>query len=243
MISERDISEKFSVIWKENLPLLTPNFMRIFNESHVDIVNLNPVNTIEEVRYDLVSEAAFNLSEIVYNNNTTAASYLSNTNNIHNLITKTAASIWTNKYLSDDDYQFTVYELEEILKISENITEFVFLTKKEIVRFKPKLKGYGFISDLEADLLIDDTLFEVKTVNRNFKSTDLKQLFIYLALRQVGEGENWKYAGLYNPRKGTLCKFNIKGLIFSLTGGKTPNETFENLLNSLVRDIEIDSKF
>ena len=86
-------------------------------------------------------------------------------------------------------------------------------------------------------------MYEIKTVNRNFKSSDLKQLFIYLALRQVSEEENWKYAGLYNPRKGTYCKFNVKSLIYNLTGGQTPNETFDNLLNGLVRDIEIDSTF
>ena len=101
----------------------------------------------------------------------------------------------------------------------------------------------SFIPDLIADLSISDTLFELKTVNRNFKSSDLKQLFIYIALRQVSEKENWRYAGLYNPRKGTYCKFNIKSLIFNLTGGKTPNEAFENLLNGLNRDVEIDSRF
>tara|TARA_B110000046_G_scaffold8836_1_gene8984 strand:- start:2892 stop:3314 length:423 start_codon:yes stop_codon:yes gene_type:complete len=134
-------------------------------------------------------------------------------------------------------------EVEEIEKICENTLEFIKITKKKKVEFKPKLKGYSFIPDLTADLSIDDTLYEIKTVNRNFKSSDLKQLFIYLALRQVSEEENWKYAGLYNPRRGTYCKFNVKSLIYNLTGGRTPNETFDSLLNGLVRDIEIDSTF
>lgn len=134
-------------------------------------------------------------------------------------------------------------EKQEIIAIAENTLEFIEKLGGQDVLFKPKLKGYSFIPDLTADISIGDSIFEIKTVNRNFKSSDLKQLFIYIALRQVSERENWKFAGLYNPRKGVYCKFNIKSLIYNLTGGKTPNEAFENLLNGLNRDVEIDSRF
>ena len=43
MISERDISEKFSAIWKQNLPLMTPSFMRVFNEAQIKRINKNPI--------------------------------------------------------------------------------------------------------------------------------------------------------------------------------------------------------
>lgn len=66
MISERDISEKFSAIWKQHFPLLTPNFIRVFNEAQVYPINSKQVITLEDVRYDLVSEVAFNLSDLAY---------------------------------------------------------------------------------------------------------------------------------------------------------------------------------
>lgn len=243
MISERNIAEKFSVVWKQNFPLLTPNFMRVFNETQINLINTHSVLTTEEIRYDLVSEAAFNLSELVIRNKITAIDYFSDNKNFNNLIEQTAKVIWKTGSLLAEDIKLTDYEFQEILKISDNTIEFITKTKKETIEFRPKLKGYGFIPDLEADLSLDDTLYEVKTVTRNFKSSDLKQLFIYLALRQVSEGINWKYAGLYNPRKGTFCVFNVKSLIYNLTGGKTTNEAFETLLNGLVRDMEIDSIF
>ena len=40
-----------------------------------------------------------------------------------------------------------------------------------------------------------------------------------------------------------VLSFNIKSLISTLTGGNSPNIVFENFLNSLVRDFEIDSRF
>lgn len=243
MINERDIAEKFSAIWKKNFPLLTPNFIKVFNDTQIIEVNTYAIEVSEDIRYDLTSEIAFNLSEIVINKNLSANEFVSNKVQFEYLINQTAKNIWKSNDFTSKQLELSKSELEYVLKISDNIVEFISKIKKENVSFRPKLHGYGFIPDLDADLSIDDTLYEVKTVTRNFKSTDLKQLFIYLALKQVSDSTTWKYGGLYNPRRGTYCKFNVKSIIYNITGGKTPNEAFENLLNGLVRDIEVDSKF
>lgn len=243
MISERDISEKFSSLWKQHFPLLTPNFIRVFNETQISVINSKPVKALEEVRYDLVSEAAFNLSELAFLNKAKPFNAFSVDNEQKRIIDLTARSIWKSGNYSESDLLISDIENQEIISIADNTLEFIEKLDEKVVIFKPKLKGYSFIPDLTADISIGDTLFELKSVNRNFKSSDLKQLIIYIALRQLSGNENWKFAGLYNPRKGTYCKFNIKNLVYNLTGGKTTNEAFENLLNGLNRDVEIDSKF
>lgn len=242
MISERDIAEKFSVVWKQHFPLLTANFIRVFNEAQVKKIN-NPIPIHEDVRYDLVSETAFNLAEIVSYGTKSTLEYLSEKKELEQLVEQTAKTIWKSGNYTTKELRISSIEEDEIGKICNNILDFAKSFQTGDIQFKPKLKGYGFIPDLTADLCIDDTLFEIKTVNRNFKSSDLKQLFIYLALKQVDREPMWKYAGLYNPRRGTYCKFNIKSLIFNLTGGKSPNEAFDDLLSSLVRDIEFDTRF
>jgi hypothetical protein len=243
MISERDISEKFSAVWKQNLPLMTSSFMRVFNAGQIMKINTTSIPTGEDIRYDIVAETSFNLSHIANDEHKTTDEVIADSERLKQIVSDTAKSIWTTGNYSEDDLKLKPEELDEIRKICNNTFEFIKVIKVNEINFKPKLKGYSFIPDLTADISIDDTLFEIKTVNRNFKSSDIKQLFIYLALRQVSEGVNWKYAGLYNPRKGTYCKFNVKSMIYNLTGGNTPNETFENLLNGLIRDIEIDSTF
>lgn len=242
MISERDISEKFSAIWKQNFPLLTPNFIRVFNDTQIRDINSKKVISLEEVRYDLVSETAFNLSEFAYLNSLTPLKAFTETAQIK-IIKETANSIWGNDNYKEDDLTISEIEKQEIISIAVNTLEFIEKIGSQDVLFKPRLNGYSFIPDIYADISIGDSLFEIKTVNRNFKSSDLKQLFIYIALRQVSDKESWKFAGLYNPKKGVYCTFNIGNLIYNLTGGKTPNEAFENLLNGLNRDIEIDSRF
>jgi hypothetical protein len=243
MINERDIAEKFTVVWKQNFPLLTPSFMKVFNETNVSMINEDSAFIDEEVRYDLVSEAAFNLSQMVIEDGIIAVDFLSSKINCQKLAEKTAVSIWPKNHYSEQDMGFNKFEITDVLNICKNIVEFVSKMKAKKIQFRPRLRGYGIVSDLEADLEIDDSLYEIKTVTRNFKSSDLKQLFMYLALKQVSGEENWKNAGLYNPRKGTFCQFNIKNLIDNITGGKSPNEAFENLLNSLTRDLEIDARF
>lgn len=216
--------------------------MRVFNEAKIFDINA-PIPINENVRNDIVSEIAFNIVEKITIDKITVEEFINDENKFKKLIEATAKVIWKSANYSEKDLILNEYELNEIRKICNNLSEFIDKLKKSKLQFKPEFKGYSFIPDLIGDLSIDDTLFEIKTVNRNFKSSDLKQLFIYLALQQVSTGQNWKYAGLYNPRKGTYCKFNIKSLIYNLTGGKTPNEAFENLLDSLTRDIQIDSKF
>jgi hypothetical protein len=243
MISERDIAEKFSVVWKQNFPMLTAGFMKAFNETSVEIINKNPALTDEDVRYDLVSEAAFNLSQIVLEEGVIVDQYISSKKNQKNLAAITAKSIWHKTNYSEEDLKLSQSEITDIVNICKNTLEFIHKKKVSKVSFRPRLKGYGIVPDLEADLEIDNTLYEIKTVTRNFKSSDLKQLIIYLALRQVGKDTSWTHAGLYNPRKGTFCKFKINTLIYNITGGNSPNESFENLLNSLTRDIDIDARF
>lgn len=243
MITERDIAEKFSVIWKQNFPMLTPNFMRVFNEAQIESINTIQIPKKEDVRYDLISEFAFNLSEKVAIEEFNIDNLQSGDSKINELIVETAKTIWKSGNYTNNDLVLSETELEESKLICKNIIEFIEKIKVNNFQFKPNLKGFGSVPDLTADISIDDTLFEIKTVNRNFRSSDLKQLFIYLALNQVANDTNWNFGGLYNPRKGVYCKFNIKSLIYNLSGGKSSNEAFENLLNSLARDVQIDSKF
>ena len=243
MISERDISEKFSAIWKQNFPLLTTNFIKVFNDSKISLINSKVIELKEDIRYDLISEISFNLAEQVFTTKKKIQSIIGNSTKFDLIVTGTAQSIWKSGNYSNKDLELSSLEIEEITLITKNILEFISNNNGENVIFKPKLMGYGFIPDLQGDISIDDTLYEIKTINRNFKSSDLKQLFLYLALKQVTNTENWTNAGLYNPRKGIYYKFNVKKMVYKLTGGKTPNEAFENLLNGLVRDVELDSRF
>lgn len=243
MINERVISEKFNSIWKVNFPLLNSNFMRVFNERQVHKFEQLEVSTPNDVRYDLVAECAFNIVANAYNN-CSIDDVISDSQKLNEIVKYTAQSIWLSGNYDKADFILNIGELDQIIQLSNNFLVFIDSHNPTAVNFKPSLKGFGFIPDLEGDLSIDNILYEVKTVKRKFKTSDLKQLSIYLALRQVDDNDkSWEYAGLYNPRTGAYSKFKVSSFVSSITGGKTPNEAFSDFLDSLIRDIQIDSKF
>ncbi|GAA5097260.1 hypothetical protein GCM10023210_32090 [Chryseobacterium ginsengisoli] len=242
MISERDLAEKFTDVWKQHFPLLTSSYMKLFNEAKPKIINQEIItNHSEDIRYDLVSQLAFNIVEKV---SLKKSDYddVWKEKNLKPIIEQTAFEIWR-KSLSYKEINFLQVEEKDCQNICNNIFEF--LNKKTVVSssFKPRFSGYGIISDLIGDLQIDGILYEIKTVQRNFRSSDIKQLIIYLALSHVRGDVIWEYAGLYNPRKGTYCVFNVEKLIYDISAGKSISESFKSLLDSFTREVNIDSRF
>lgn len=243
MISERTIAEKFSSIWKLSFPFLNSNFMRVFNESQVYNFEQTAIGKSDNIRYDLISECAFNIAAKSYKK-VSISDLMSDSEELDEIIKKTAKSIWSFDNYNVCDLTLNEEEVSQIIILSNNLLKFIDSHSTTEVTFRPKLKGFGFISDLEGDISISNILYEVKTVKRKFKTSDLKQLIIYLALRQADDNSrNWEYAGLYNPRTGAYSKFKVSSLISNITGGKTPNEAFDDFLDSLIRDIQVDSKF
>lgn len=242
MISERDLAEKFNDIWKQHFPLLTSSYMKLFNEAKPKIINQEISTDYSNIRYDLVSQLAFNIVEKVSSKKVKYTDVWEE-KNLKSIIEQTAFEIWRNKSLSYKEINFLETEKNDCQNICNNIFEFLNKTMVLSSSFKPRFSGYGIISDLIGDLEIDGILYEIKTVQRNFRSSDIKQLIIYLALSHVQGNVIWEYAGLYNPRKGTYCVFNVEKLIYDISAGKSTSESFKSLLDSFTREVNIDSKF
>lgn len=242
MISERDVARRFSSVWTQVFPLLAPNFMSKFNQSKLEAVWQH--SEVESKGHpDVVSEMAFNIARIVHTEN---LFFHGIRNNAHLLSIAFQESIRTIQssarvvYVPDE---LEPDEIEESILLAENIVNLTKIVSRDLVEFGPKLPGYGPINSCVADVSLGDTLFEVKTVNRNFRSKDLKQLLVYAALASVAGIERWRCAGLYNPRTCQYCKFEIENLVRNLSAYSTSKEAFQDLLELFVRDVQIDKPF
>lgn len=229
-MNERTLAESFSSIWQQHLPKLDSKYIEHLNFFEVKAIHDRQVIASAPSKSALFSEIAFNLSALAHDNQELPAAIFQDKVRQQDLIAATAGSLSKLVAYTGDQLSLSDAELSEILGLAENTMEFIEKMGGRQVIFRPKVKGYGIISTLTADLSIDDTLFEIKTVNRNFKSSDLKQLFIYLALRHLSEEETFTHGGLYNPRKSTYCKFEVNDLIKELSDGNSTRNTFENLL-------------
>lgn len=241
MITERDIAKKFSSIWLESFPVLSPNFMRVFNESHISYFVGNKFVSITG-HSDVVSEYGFYLAKIAFEEKVDLGhqDVLSVSNRA---FTSALSSVRNSVRVIDLPETLSDEEQREGVQLANNILSFVSSFHPKEVRFAPKLPGYGIVGECLADISIDDALFEIKTVKRNFRSKDLKQLILYLALGIIAGKENWSYAGLYNPRNGRYSRFSVDGLLGYLSGGRSSIDAFRHLLESMSRDVISEQRF
>ncbi|HEX7722761.1 MAG TPA: hypothetical protein VF397_11430 [Pyrinomonadaceae bacterium] len=95
-----------------------------------------------------------------------------------------------------------------------------------------------------ADISIGRALFEVKTVDRNLASKDIRQLIVYLAL-QAATGERiWSVGGFFNPRKAEYHEFVVDELIAQVSGGRSSSEVYHALVDFVCSwDLQLDTAF
>lgn len=91
-------------------------------------------------------------------------------------------------------------EVDEANEIAKRLL--CFFEKFCNVVVRPKFIGCGRIGSCQGDVLADNTLYEIKSGNRSFKSADLRQLVLYLTLNHISKQYDIQNLGLYNPRKG-----------------------------------------
>ena len=86
------------------------------------------------------------------------------------------------------------------------------------VIFEPEFSGCGFVDFSVGDILIGEELYEVKAGERQFRSTDVRQLLTYCALNFAAKRYSIKKAGCVNPRRGTYFSFDVNALAFEMSG-------------------------
>ena len=74
MISEKNVADDFGGFWAECLPLLTPSFVKVFNEAYSEDLTEIPFSEIvyvpigdQVIKHDLVAEFSFCLAEVANN--------------------------------------------------------------------------------------------------------------------------------------------------------------------------------
>ncbi len=122
-------------------------------------------------------------------------------------------------------------EVEESKLIAEKLFNYFFYYEKgEIITISPHFSGCGFVSDCYGDVLVGTTLYEVKSGERDFRISDLKQILIYLTLNYSSHKNIINQVGLVNPRLGNYIVLPVKDAI-ELASGQSTVDCFNELIN------------
>lgn len=250
-MNERDVAKGFSSHWEESFPLLSPNFITAFNEAYVQPI-IDTRGVVKPVRFggnphnaDLLAEFSFALAAAAHKVSVSVRSLSADEKASRRAFTAALDKIRARRtggsVLPSD---LSGRETREALRIARVYERFLdSRPANEAIEFSPRLAGASVLGNCRADLSVGRTLYEVKTVNRNFHSVDLRQLIVYFALEAVGGTDRWQYGGLFNPRLGVFCRFSIDWLIVRLSGGRPPRLVLWDFMAALARDVVLDSRF
>lgn len=250
MITEKIIAKEFNSLWEECLPLLTPSFVSLLNAANAEDLTDNYKSKFHHIpvgpnieKHDLVAELSFQLAKVSMEDDIKIADIGAASESFKKAYSRSTSFI--KRYNSIDlEMVLSEDEIKESCSIANQYDHFFEFINPTTIEFSPLVAGSGFLGLCEADLSIDDTLYEVKTVSRNISGNDVKQLVLYLALHYTSGNKKWTHAGFFNPRKCTHCKFSVEHLIYRTSGGKSTTEVFQDIVEILAnRGIEIDSIF
>jgi hypothetical protein len=110
-------------------------------------------------------------------------------------------------------------DLAEAAKIAERIALFVHtVARGQDVLPWPSFRGCGAVDECDGDLLIGETLCEVKAGDVAFRGRDIRQVLVYGALNWIAR--TYPIAGFYvvNPRRGTYLRDTFDGLCVQIAG-------------------------
>jgi hypothetical protein len=110
-------------------------------------------------------------------------------------------------------------ELEEARALARTLALFVRERAGEgAIVPHPPFAGCGLLATCRGDLLVGQTLYEVKDVARGFRQPDLRQLVVYCALNSAAPRHDIQRVGLVNPKRGTFFDCKLEWLARSLSG-------------------------
>ncbi len=245
MISERNLARAFESVWQSLFPMLTPAFMRTFNEDF-----LKPIDTrhtgmaravpVESNSPDLVSEFGIQLARAVVEGNVLIEDVAEDPTVLSPAWNKAQAVVARYEGELPDLTEVPMFDVDrdEGLGLADNLVAFVGLIDGT-VQFSPSIPGANVLSQCEADLAVEDTLVEIKTVSRGFRSNDLRQLLVYLALDWV-RGPQWRKGCLVNPRRAVWADFEVDWLVRRLSG-RPAADTFGDFIYAFASGVELET--
>lgn len=252
MIGEHDIAGGFSSFWAEVLPLLTPSCVTVFNRTRGDYLRgCRPVDrelgiSNADLRWpDLLAEVAFDIFKTSVERQVAFADVLATPELYEAAWRVGEASISLHRNLQPQDPP-PQNELSHryLLSLGRRYDALRALHSFEHAEFFPRVRGCGVLGACEADLSLGTTLVEVKTVDRNFNSKDIKQVIVYLSLDYLSGVNRWRDVMLFNPRRSFLASFSPNDFIEYISAGKRAAQVYQEIEGFLLhRDFAPEHRF
>lgn len=241
MISAERFAKERSSYWSQRLPRLE-GFVRALN---LGVGRFSPPITseVQSNRHAFVAELAFEL----FNFSVTSEESVLTQEEIAVATENTRLRMAVLEDAADETASPTLLEQREARKIARNLHEFLRERSPTKAVVSPRLSGCGLVDEASADLMLfrpsgqsespfarerahpeEILLYEIKTVQRPFRASDIRQLLTYGTLL-AAEGKSPARLGIVNPRLGTFFESSTNALALD-AGGVTADELFQQII-------------
>lgn len=216
MISEKQFIFSFSFFWKSILPTSTLFLKKINGELYT--------RQYEYLHSNITGRRRSFLSYVSFQIYVAIANKQFDQDDFSFQVYKSIEAEFIKKFreLESEDPEITapldVTEFEETMILADRLNNFFSTTANEQIITNPSFKGCGYLNNCYGDIIADDTLYEIKMVNRNFRIQDCKQLLTYCALNHATKQYKINNVALFNSRSGKLIKMNIDDFCLTLSG-------------------------
>ncbi|WP_251151075.1 hypothetical protein [Cellulosimicrobium sp. Marseille-Q4280] len=113
------------------------------------------------------------------------------------------------------DHSLDGDELEEVRQLADALAR---MTREFVhIEFWPSVPGCGVVDTGHADIVADGCIYEVKSVSRKFRASDVRQLLTYCAMFSAN-GRQYAEMGLINPRLGTRVNVSLEFVAQGVSG-------------------------
>ena len=245
MISERHVARGFESVWQSCFPMLTPGFMRTFNSHLVKRIDVGQTYASDPVSVrssspDVVAELGIELAKRAIEADVPVERIAKNRATLNQSWNCARRVVAKYEGETPDATELPLLENDrhDATILARNLVAFVGLVDGPIF-FAPSVPGANVLAQCEADLAVGDTLIEIKTVSRGFRSVDLRQLLVYLALDWT-RGPLWKKGCLFNPRRAVWADFHVDWLVRRLSG-RPAADTFRDFVDSFPSSVELET--
>ncbi len=233
MISEKQFSEQFSGFWNQCLPFLTPQIIAKMNVNGIPMPTsrgfvVKPFNATEDsADNDLVADTGFEIF-VAANQMGKSVRLIQNAVLLKRAKESSFERIKRLRSFEGKTKMKHLRSMDDAMEIAIRLEDFFAHKRQGDLVIQPRFKGCGILDSCYGDLFMDNALYEVKCVERNLRSIDIRQVLAYCALNYQSRQFEIDEVCVVNPRRGISFRFGIEPLA-QQASGKNSAELFRQI--------------
>ena len=242
MISEKAFANEFSGFWSEALPFLTPQVIAELNLSGTAMGDgrrqwVKPlIGSGDNSNNDVIAETSFGLFAESLKSGRPVAELCEESDLIQRVKESAIGRILGLRREGLPRTHRAHPNTEEAVALAKRLEVYFEYCPVESICIQPRFRGCGILDSCNGDILAEKNLIELKMVDRNLRSADIRQVLVYCALNHRSLQYEIDRVTILNPRRGLEFAFGVEELT-ERKSGKTSSELFHQI-STFLADFE-----